>query len=418
MDRFPPASPPPLRPGAVLHGPGSQEVDRLLQRFAATLIARGFRVEGVIQRNTGAIDDCAERMELVDVATGHAYNITQNLGSGSQSCKVDPMGVAEASTVLRRALGGGADLLIVNKFAGLEAGGSGLSAEMLAAMADGMPVLTSVGSRFTTEWVTFTGGYTDLLCPDMDALWRWWGPHRLYRDLVLGVAGDAEIRRAEIRRVVIGAQWIMVDAGDRVGLASRPAVTLNEPLPPPDRWVGRGLLELAEQAASGWDSLTVAAGVAALNAFYNHSGVTGSGGNGLDLFRGATGRVVVIGSFPGIQKRLPHAQVVDFAPKPGEYPAAAGDWLLAGAEGAAITASALANRTLPGLLSAARGARVALIGPGTPLTPRLFDYGIDSLCGFVAQDVDRIAAVILAGGSSKDFHRFGRFVTQERPAGA
>lgn len=408
---FPPAAPPPLRPGAVLHGPGSLEVDQLLQRFAATLIARGFRVEGVIQRNTGAIDDCAERMELVDVATGHAYNITQNLGSGSRSCKVDPMGVAEASGVLRRALGSGADLLIVNKFAGLEAGGSGLSAEMLAAMADGMPVLTSVGSRFTNEWVTFTGGYTDLLCPDMASLWRWWGPHRLYRDLVLGVEDDAEVRR-----VVIGAQWIMVDAGARIGLASRPAVTLDAPLPP-DRWAGRGLKELAGQAASGWDPLTVAAGVAALNAFYNHPGVTGSVGNGLDLFRGAAGRVVVIGGFPGIHKRLPHAQVVDFAPKPGEYPAAAGDWLLTGAEGAAITASALANRTLPGLLGAARGARVALIGPGTPLTPRLFDYGIDSLCGFVARDVDRIAEVILAGGSSKDFHRFGRFVTLERPAG-
>lgn len=406
---FPPAVPPPLRPGAVLHGPGSQEVDQLLHRFATALIARGFRVEGVVQRNIGTVDDCVQRMELVDVATGHAYNITQNLGPGSQSCKVDPHGVAEAGGVLRRALGSGADLLIVNKYAGLEAGGSGLAAEMLAAMAEGLPVLTSVGSRFTNEWHQFTGGYTDLLCPDMASLWRWWGPHRLYRDLVLGVEDDAEIRR-----VVIGEKWIMVDAGTRIGLASRPAMTLDMPVPPPGRWAGRGLKELANEAATGWEPLTVAAGVAALNAFYNHPGVTGSGGNGLDLFRDATGRVVVIGGFPAIHKRLPHAQVVDFCPKPGEYPAAAGDWLLAGAEGAAITAAALANRTLPGLLSAARGARVALIGPGTPLTPRLFDYGIDSLCGFVAQDVERIAEVILAGGSSKEFHRFGRFVTLER----
>ncbi len=400
-----PAVPPPLRPGAVIHGPGSLAVDELLDRFAAELRRRGFRVGGVVQRNYGAGDDCADRMELVDVATGKAFNISQNLGRESQSCRVDPSGVADASQALRRAIEERADLLVVNKFAGLEAHGKGLADELLSAIAEGIPVLTSVGSRYLNEWQGFTGGFTTLLSPDEDALWRWWGTHRLYDDLLHGVED------APVRRVTIGAKWIMVETDTTVGLAARPSASLGADLPPPERWAGAGLKALALPAARSWDPLETAVGIAALNAHYNHPGVTGDAANGLDLFTGMDGRVVVIGAFPQLAKRLPNAQVIEMKPGADEYPEAAAEWLLPGAEGAAITSSSLANRTLPRLLSAAVGARVALVGPGTPLTGRLFRYGVDSLAGFVVEDREAVRNVILDGGSSQGFHRFGRFVT-------
>ena len=157
-----PASPPPLRPGAVGHGPGSEHVDSLLDRFTAELKRRGFRVGGVVQRNHGLRDDCAEQMELVDVATGRAFGISQNLGRESRACRVDPSGVADASQAIRRAVEERADLIVVNKCAGLEAHGEGLSAEMLSAITEGIPLLTSVGSRFINEWQVFAGGYADL----------------------------------------------------------------------------------------------------------------------------------------------------------------------------------------------------------------------------------------------------------------
>lgn len=404
-----PAVPPPLRPGAVVHGPGSEHIDSLLDRFTSELKRRGFRVGGVVQRNYGARDDCADQMELVDVATGHAFGISQNLGRESRACRVDPSGVADASQAIRRAISERADLIVVNKFAGLEAHGEGLSDEMLAAISEGIPVLTSVGSRFINEWQTFAGGYADLLTPDAESLWRWWGPHRLYDDLVLGVED------AEVKRVVIGSKWIMVETvADAIGLAARPATPPDTAVPAPDSWAGWSLTALAALAARGWDALEVAIGVAALNAHYNHAGQIGAATNGLDLYAQVEGRVVVIGGFPKIAERLPRAQVIEIDPRPGEYPEPACDWLLPGAEAVAATASSLVNRTLPRILGAARGARVALVGPGTPLTPRLFDYGVETLCGFVVVDVPALVEVILAGGSSKQFHVHGRFVTLQR----
>ena len=408
MPTLRPAVPPPLRPGAVIHGPGSLAVDELLDRFAAELQRRGFRVGGVVQRNYGPADDCADRMELVDVATGQAFGISQQLGRESQSCRVDPTGVAEASQVVRRAIEERADLLVVNKFAGLEAHGKGLADELLSGIAEGIPVLTSVGSRYLNEWQTFTGGFCAWLAPDEDALWRWWGAHRLYDDLLHGV------RDAEVRRVVIGAKWIMVETDGNVGLAARPGASAGSAVPAPDQWVGTSLKTLATQAARSWDPLEAAIGVAAMNTHYNRPDLAGDAANGLDLFTGMEGRVVVIGAFPQIARRIPNAQIIEMNPRDGEYPEAAGEWLLPGAEGAAITSSTLANRTLPRLLTAAEGVRVALVGPGTPLTDRLFRYGVESLAGFVVEDREAVARVIMDGGSSQSFHRFGRFVTLHR----
>ncbi len=280
-----------MRPGAVIHGPGSVGVDALLDSFAAELIRRGFRVGGLVQRNHGAIDDaCAEVMELVDVATGHAFDITQRLGRESQSCRVDPTGVADASQALRRAVADRVDLLIVNKYAGLEAQGDGLADELLSGIAEGIPLLTSVGSRYLNEWQAATGGYSDWLAPTLEALWRWWGPQRLYDDLLLGVAD------APVRRVVIGAKWVLVESADGLGVAARQTEGSGEESA--ERWAGQSLRDLAALAARSWDPLDLAVGVAAMNAHYNHPGLTGDSGNGLDLFASVEGRVVVIGAFP------------------------------------------------------------------------------------------------------------------------
>lgn len=403
---LPPASLPPLRPGAMIHGPGSYGVDALLDGFTAELKRRGFRVGGLVQRNHGPGDDCAERMELVDVATGRAYDITQKLGRESQSCRVDPTGVAEASQAIRTAVASGVDLLVVNKFAGLESHGDGLSDEMLTAIAEGIPLLTSVGSRYLNEWQTATGGFCDLLSPVPEALWRWWGPQRMYVDLVQGVAD------VEVRRVVTGDKWVLVETADGLGVAARQAPAAEDV---PQQWAGRGLRDLAAMAAQSWDPLEITVGVAALNAHYNRPDVTGVPGNGLDLFASLEGRVVVVGGFPQLARRLPRAKVIDLSPQEGEYPEAACDWLLPGAEAVAITASAFANRTLPRLLRVSAGATVAMIGPGTPLTPRLFDYGVHSLAGFVAVDREAVVRTIAGGGGSRDFHPYGRMVTLHRP---
>ena len=90
-----PVTMPALKPGAVIHGPRAM-TDTLLGDFAGELQRRGFKVAGLIQRNLDAGDACACVMELVDMASGEAIRISQELGAGSTSCRVDPAGIAEA----------------------------------------------------------------------------------------------------------------------------------------------------------------------------------------------------------------------------------------------------------------------------------------------------------------------------------
>jgi len=124
----------------------------------------------------------------------------------------------------------------------------------------------------------------------------------------------------------------------------------------------------------------------------------------------------LLGAFPGIADRLPGARVVERQPQSGQFPAEAAQWLLPGAEGALITASALVNHTLPGLLRAAAEIPAVLVGPGTPLTPRLFYYGLTALAGLVCTDPDGMARAVAEGGCAKELKAFGRQVTLRAPA--
>ena len=102
--------------------------------------------------------------------------------------------------------------------------------------------------------------------------------------------------------------------------------------------------------------------------------------------------------------------MIEAKPRPGELPTIAIDTVLPGCAAAVVSASSLVNRTLPRILRLAQGARVALIGPATPLTSRLHAYGIEIIGGFRVTDPDALASVVANGGLPRDFDRFGTFV--------
>ena len=120
---------------------------------------------------------------------------------------------------------------VVAAFAG-ELGRRGwrLGAEGDLAVADGptaaammpaaVPLLAVVGPEALAEWQAVTSGRGVVLVADPAALWRWWGPHRLYRDLILGVEDVA------VRRVVIGLNWVLVEAPGGTGPADALLVDL------------------------------------------------------------------------------------------------------------------------------------------------------------------------------------------------
>ena len=119
---------------------------------------------------------------------------------------------------------------------------------------------------------------------------------------------------------------------------------------------------------------------------------------------------MVVGAFPGVDSILRDCAIIETDPRPGEYPVAAMESLLPGCGGAIVNSSALINRSLCRILRLARHRPVALIGPSTPLTARLHDYGLAVLGGFVAQDIDGLAQAVRAGAAPKDFARYGRYI--------
>lgn len=155
----------------------------LLEKLSQHLQARGHKVGGVLQRR-GTCGPQAP-LEAVDLMTGQYTRLCQTLGPGSQSCRLDPRGLAEAAAWVQRATEQGADLIIIDKFGKQEAQGRGLRAEISQAALSGIPVLTAVSKRIFPEWQDFTGGYgTTLICRH-DIAMQWWDEMmrwgRLYR---------------------------------------------------------------------------------------------------------------------------------------------------------------------------------------------------------------------------------------------
>jgi molybdate transport system ATP-binding protein len=163
----------PLNLAAIVYRP-ADDVDDLLVRFAEDLIRKGHRLGGIVQRNVKDERGQRERMEVIDLMSGQAVRICQNLGKQAAACKLNPAGLAEAAALVSSAVAADVELVIVNKFSKQEAAGRGLRAEIADAVMAGLPLLTAVSDNCYGAWMGFTGGFgTTLLC-DRRIVEDWW----------------------------------------------------------------------------------------------------------------------------------------------------------------------------------------------------------------------------------------------------
>jgi uncharacterized protein (DUF4213/DUF364 family) len=233
---------------------------------------------------------------------------------------------------------------------------------------------------------------------------------RLHARLRDGIAGTA-------KRIVVGLNWTFVEGPDGAGLVHTPARGTEgcRSLPDPGSYQGRALADLAGLVQSD-NIFERVLGYAAINAHHNRYDLEGAPLNGLDLIKPTGERTVVIGRFPQLDEKLPGAAVIEQEPGPGDYPVEAGAELIPAAKYLAITASTFSNGSLAGLLDLApASALTALIGPSAPLTPALFDLGINILSGFVPSDTDEIAQRVAEGAAVRALKPFGRYVTLTSP---
>lgn len=157
--------------GIIVHQ-RSDDAEELLARIVAGLRDKGLRLGGIYQQTSIAADG-GKQMAVIDIASGRKVAISQDLGPGSESCCLDPSGLAEASALLRREIDRRVDLLIISKFAGLEAEGRGLAPDLFHAITCGLPVLTLLSDRYLADWRTLCGDIGDRLPPTEEAVLRW-----------------------------------------------------------------------------------------------------------------------------------------------------------------------------------------------------------------------------------------------------
>ncbi len=103
--------------------------------------------------------------------------------------------------------------------------------------------------------------------------------------------------------------------------------------------------------------------------------------------RGRDKRVVIVGHFPftpQIEAVARELWVLERRPRPGDLPAEAAPEVIPQADVVAITGTTLVNHSLDALLPLCRrDAFVMVMGGTTPVTPLLFDFGIDAVAGTV-----------------------------------
>ncbi|MBN1135733.1 MAG: DUF364 domain-containing protein [Anaerolineae bacterium] len=205
------------------------------------------------------------------------------------------------------------------------------------------------------------------------------------------------------RDVRVGPFWTVIWTERGAGLAS----TQRDAHTPHGhslvRWTGDLLTHTAQELAGLLRSdspMETGLGMAAVNALLEVDEAALADRNASEeiIRRGVGKRVVIVGHFPfipDVRQAVGHLDVLEFDPGPGELPAAAADEVVPQAEVIAITGTSLLNKTFDGLIRLCRpGAYVLLLGPTAPLSPVLFDYGVDLIAG--TRVVDPFAALTTA----------------------
>lgn len=150
------------------------ETDRLLSQIADSLQAKGKVLAGIVKdqsHDSEFANGCDMKVRVLP--TGPVIRITQNLGAGSDACRLDPSAIVEAVSRVESAPLEGVDLFILNKFGPEEASGHGFCSVIAAAIERGIPVLVGVGMATSAKFDDFSGGLAETLPDDAEALETW-----------------------------------------------------------------------------------------------------------------------------------------------------------------------------------------------------------------------------------------------------
>lgn len=221
---------------------------------------------------------------------------------------------------------------------------------------------------------------------------------------------DSMTRDAGIRQVVVGAFWtaVVLDSDPpRCGLASMLRGKSHDTGPPiaqAGRLEDHGALELAGWLRSA-STEQASVGMAAYNALLevDETACEEINAEEIILARGAGRRVAVVGHFPFVEpvrRVAAECWVLEHQPRMGDLPAGKAGEILPRADVVALTGTSLINHTFDDLIGCCHPeAYVVLVGASAPLSPLLFEHGVDAICGTRVQDIPAALQAIGQGAT-------------------
>ena len=248
--------------------------------------------------------------------------------------------------------------------------------------------------------------------------------HSLFNDLL------AVVKDAPVQDVLIGAHWtaVVTRSGPQLhcGLASsqrsdeRHHQGAGPAVPKAGLLHQRGGRRLAEMVLSE-SPPEVSVGMAAINALLPRQEEEWVDLNAEAVIaeKGSDKNVALVGHFPFVRRlrqRVKQLSVLELRPLADDLPATAAPEVIPQADIVALTSLTLLNGTFAGLMQLCQpGALVLLLGPTTPLSPILFDYGVHILSGSIVTNVEAVLRSVGQGGNFRQVHRAGvRLVTMTK----
>ncbi|WP_431066345.1 Rossmann-like domain-containing protein [Methylotuvimicrobium sp.] len=237
-------------------------------------------------------------------------------------------------------------------------------------------------------------------------------PRRIYEMLLDYCSGGSTVGS-----LTIGLVWTVCreSQSDNAGLCMSPGVPTRT-LPWAGALTGKPLSELAAGLMS-WDPYQACLAMSAVNCCINARPLPESepldaapGRENLAVFdyflpQLRDKKVAVVGRYPGLElyREQLDLTVLELNPGPGDFPAAASEYVLSKADWVFLTGSSIPNKTFPRLAELSASAVTVLMGPTVPWLPHWHEFGIDYLAGIEVTDADRLFETAAQGGGVRIF---------------
>ncbi|MCK5832426.1 DUF364 domain-containing protein [bacterium] len=207
--------------------------------------------------------------------------------------------------------------------------------------------------------------------------------------------------------IIIGIYATLICAGE-CGLSStlRYGIRPHRPVEDCGELTGKSTGQLAKFLFSDY-LIEAGIGMAAINASLPRIDSNTPILNAKNLiYKKGVGKIVaLIGHFPFVENSHEFKELMVFEKFPTEGDLREQDipFLLNKADVVAITATSIPNHTFEDILTHCKGGSYKIVlGPTTPLSPILFDYGIDAISGSIVRDRVLVKRQVKEGISFKN----------------